>query len=84
MDKKTRDRRLDQIRVAFANNIRTLRTQKGWAQAELAERMGLHRHTIIRVESGVHQPLYSEACVMADLLGVSVAALRGDLGQVVE
>ena len=84
MDKKTRDRRLEQIRIAFANNVKTLRTRKEWTQDELAKRAGVHRVTIVRIETGVHQPLYSEACVLADVLGVSIAAMRGDLSQVAE
>jgi DNA-binding XRE family transcriptional regulator len=73
---KARKRHEDQIRLAFANNVKTLRKRKEWTQQELAERLGVHRVTIVRIETGVHQPLFYEACLMADLLGVSIAEMR--------
>jgi len=79
VNKKQREKRLEQTRLAFAANVKTLRLRKNWTQAELAERLGVHRITIIRIESGVHQPLFSEACLMADLLGVSIAEMRHEL-----
>lgn len=76
---KARQRHEDQIRLAFANNVKTLRKRKEWTQQELAERLGVHRVTIVRIETGVHQPLFYEACLMADLLGVSIAEMRVEL-----
>ena len=76
---KARKRHEDQIRLAFANNVKTLRKRKEWTQQELAERLGVHRVTIVRIETGVHQPLFFEACLMADLLGVSIAEMRVEL-----
>lgn len=78
MARPTREQRLDKIRANFAENVKILRKRKEWTQEELAKRLGVHRVTIVRIETGVHQPLYSEACLLADLLGVSIAAMRGE------
>lgn len=34
------------------NRLRELRTERGWSQAELAERLGVTRQTIISIERG--------------------------------
>lgn len=81
MDEKARERRLDQIRLAFANNVKTLRLRNNLTQAQLAADLGVHRVTVVRIETGVHQPLFAEACLMADILGATIAEMRGDLGQ---
>lgn len=74
--KQTRDEQLDAIRSVFSRNVKLLRERKGWTQAELAELLGVHRTTIVRIETGVHQPLFSEACLLADILGASIAEMR--------
>jgi putative transcriptional regulator len=38
------------------NTLETLRTQKGWTQQELAERVGVSRQTIISLEHGRYNP----------------------------
>lgn len=81
VDEKLRERRMEQIRMAFANNVRALRTERGWTQQELADKLGVHRITVTRIESGQHQPLFGEACIMADILGASIASMRDDLSK---
>ncbi|MGA2185231.1 MAG: helix-turn-helix transcriptional regulator [Bryobacteraceae bacterium] len=38
------------------NRIRDLRTEKSWSQAELAEKLGVSRQTVIGIESGRTEP----------------------------
>lgn len=51
MDDREKELRLLQIRLAFANNMRTLRQRKKLKQPELAALCGLHRITVVRLES---------------------------------
>ena len=81
MNSKQRQRRLDQTRLTFANNVRTLRMRKQWTQAELADQLGISRATMNRIEVALFQPRFAEACLIADLLGVSISAMRSDLEQ---
>ncbi len=78
--KSDRETKLDQIREAFAANVRLLRERKGWTQAELAERIGIHRVTVSRLEAGLHEPLFADACLLADALGVTIGEMRFPLG----
>lgn len=82
MAKKTdREKKLEQIQAVFADNVKYLRERKGITQAELAERTGMHRVTITRLESGQHEPLFSDACLVADALGVTIGEMRFQLRQ---
>ena len=55
--------------------LRTLRTAKGWSQAELAARAGVSRQLVGAVEAGRHLPRVDAAIGMAGALGVSVTEL---------
>lgn len=79
MDEKQKEKRLTQIRERFSSNVRILRKRKGWSQEELSQRLGVHRVSIARMETAVHHPSFAEACVMADVLGVSVGEMRGEM-----
>lgn len=39
-----------EITTALAHQIRAIRLQRGWSQADLAERMGTKQHVISRLE----------------------------------
>jgi transcriptional regulator with XRE-family HTH domain len=56
--------------------IEQLRTRRGWARAELAERSGLTRQTIINLESGVNtNPTADTLQAIAHALAVDVREL---------
>jgi ribosome-binding protein aMBF1 (putative translation factor) len=79
MDEKTKNKRLDLIRERFSENVRICRKRKGWSQEDLSQRLGVHRVSIARIETAVHHPSFAEACVMADVLGVSIGEMRGEM-----
>ena len=55
------------------NNIRTLRFAHGeLTQAELAERVGLTRQTIIAIEQGKYSPSLEVAFQIAQVFGVAL------------
>ncbi|MEL7540276.1 MAG: helix-turn-helix transcriptional regulator [Pseudomonadota bacterium] len=43
------------------NNIKSLRGERGWSQAELASRVGVSRNSIISIENGRFAPSLSLA-----------------------
>jgi putative transcriptional regulator len=57
------------------NDLRTKRTEKGWTQAELAERVGVSRKTINTVENNVFIPSTILALRLARALGAPVEHL---------
>jgi len=57
------------------NQLRRARAQRGWTQAELAERIGVSRKTINTVENGVFVPSTILALKLARTLDLSVEAL---------
>lgn len=63
-------------------NIHRFRTAKGMSQAQLAEQMALRtgqpvaQQTIVKLEKGTRPLRYSEAAVLAEVLGVPLDALH--------
>jgi putative transcriptional regulator len=54
------------------NRIRVLRAEKGWSQAELAEKVGVSRNSINAVENGKFDPSLPLAFSIADLFGLKI------------
>lgn len=53
------------------NRIRALRFEKGeMTQAELAERVGVTRQTVIAIEQGRYSPSLEVAFIIANVFGV--------------
>ena len=64
------------MRVAMLkNDLRARRSDKGWTQAELAERVGVSRKTINTVENNVFIPSTILALRLARVLETPVEAL---------
>jgi putative transcriptional regulator len=58
-----------------SNQVRTARTSAGLTQAELAERAGVSRQTVVAVEAGDYAPSVYLALSLAHHLGTTVEAL---------
>jgi putative transcriptional regulator len=54
------------------NRIRVLRAEKGWSQAELAEKVGVSRNSINAVENGKFDPSLPLAFKIVDLFGLKI------------
>ena len=64
------------MRVAMLkNDLRARRSEKGWTQAELAERVGVSRKTINTVENNVFIPSTILALRLARVLETPVETL---------
>jgi len=62
------------------NQVRALRTQKGLAQGELAEAMGVSRQTINSIENDRYTPSLPLAIALARYFGVTVEEMFDDQG----
>lgn len=54
------------------NRLPELRSQKGWTQVDLAERLGVSRQTIISIERGRFDPSLPLAFQIAEAFGESI------------
>jgi DNA-binding XRE family transcriptional regulator len=59
------------------DTIRSLREQRGWSQADLADRAGVTRQLVSTVEAGRHAPNVHAALGLARALATSVEELFG-------
>ncbi|MEL7545464.1 MAG: helix-turn-helix transcriptional regulator [Pseudomonadota bacterium] len=51
------------------NRIKVLRTEQGWSQAQLAEKLGVSRQSVNAVETGKFDPSLPLAFAIAQLFG---------------
>lgn len=49
------------------NRLRLLRAERGWSQAELAQRLGVSRQTVNAIETGRYDPSLPLAFALARL-----------------
>ena len=54
------------------NRLRALRTERGWSQAELADRLGVSRQTINAIETGKYDPSLPLAFTIARLFDLAI------------
>lgn len=54
------------------NRIRVLRAEKGWSQAELAEKVGVSRNSINAIENGKFDPSLPLAFRIVELFGLKI------------
>jgi putative transcriptional regulator len=57
------------------NSVREYRTEQGFTQEELADRVGVTRQTIIAIEKGGYTPSVKLALALAHSLQVPIADL---------
>ncbi len=57
------------------NDVRARRAERRWSQAELGERLGVSRQTIIAIESGKYDPSLPLAFKLAAVFEVRIEDL---------
>jgi putative transcriptional regulator len=62
------------------NRVRPLRTERGLAQGQLAEAMGVSRQTINSIENDRYTPSLPLAIALARYFGVTVEEMFDDQG----
>jgi putative transcriptional regulator len=60
------------------NCIKALRAERGWSQAELAERLDVSRQSVNSIETGKYDPSLPLAFKIAHLFGQSIEAIFRD------
>lgn len=63
------------LRTAFGQRIRDLRKEQGISQEAFADRCGVMRTYMSRIETGAANPSLEAAKVIADGLGISLSDL---------
>lgn len=63
---------------ALKNNIRKLRTEQGWSQALLGEKLDVSRQTINALETGRYDPSLPLAFRIARLFALKIEAIFDD------
>jgi len=54
------------------NRLRVLRAERGWSQADLAEKLGVSRQSVNAVETGKFDPSLPLAFKLARIFGSSI------------
>jgi putative transcriptional regulator len=54
------------------NNVRDLRAEKGWSQADLADRLNVSRQTVNAIETGRYDPSLPLAFALAKLFKCAI------------
>ena len=57
------------------NRLRVLRAERGWSQADLAERLGVSRQSVNAVETGKYDPSLPLAFKIARLFEAPIEAI---------
>ena len=60
------------------NRLRALRAERGWSQAELAERLDVSRQSVNAIETGKYDPSLPLAFKIARLFGNPIEAIFRD------
>ncbi|HUO10500.1 MAG TPA: XRE family transcriptional regulator [Phycisphaerae bacterium] len=61
--------------LSLGNRLHAMRESRGWTLEELAERTGLSKPYLSRIEAGDRQPSIAALLTVATAFGVSIAAL---------
>ena len=60
------------------NRLRVLRAERGWSQAELAQRLGVSRQAVNAVETGKFDPSLPLAFKLARTFGSTIEGIFDD------
>jgi transcriptional regulator with XRE-family HTH domain len=61
--------------VRLGEAVRAKRKARGWSQQELAEKLGWHRESVLRIELAQFSPSLHRLLLLADALGLPASAL---------
>ena len=64
--------------MSIGENIRRLRTERGWTQDQLAEKLDVTFQAVSSWERDEHSPELDKAVRLAELFGVSLSAVVED------
>lgn len=67
------------LAATLGRRIRSLRAEKGWTQADLAERIGTSHQTVARSEAGLRTVGIEELLMLAGTFGITIAELVAPL-----
>lgn len=67
--------------VELGTKLRELRRERGWTQAQVAERIGGTASVVSAYENGIRQPSYEALIRLSRLYGVSTDYLLGVSGR---
>ena len=54
------------------NRVKVLRTERGWSQVQLAEKIGISRQSVYAIESGKFDPSLPVAFRIGELFGMQI------------
>ncbi len=54
------------------NRLKVLRAEKSWSQADLADRLGVSRQTVIAIEKGKYDPSLPLAFTISRTFGMAI------------
>ncbi|HEU4740731.1 MAG TPA: helix-turn-helix transcriptional regulator [Meiothermus sp.] len=60
------------------NHLRVLRAERGWSQADLAERLDVSRQTVNTIETGKYDPSLPLAFKIARVFGLTIEDIFED------
>ena len=60
------------------NRLKVLRSERGWSQAELAERLDVSRQSVNAIETGKYDPSLPLAFKIARIFGCPIEAIFRD------
>jgi len=66
--------------VAMNNRLRVLRAERGWSQAELADRLEVSRQSVNAIETGKYDPSLPLAFRMSRLFAMPIEEIFSDEG----
>lgn len=66
---------MGQLGVFFGQQVRAVRTERNWSQAQLAEAAGTSEEWVRRIERGAKSPSFDTVEAISTALGVTVARL---------
>jgi putative transcriptional regulator len=60
------------------NSLKALRAERGWSQADLAERLDVSRQSVVSIETGKYDPSLPLAFKIAHLFGLPIEVIFQD------